>query len=318
MENITRCDFAYARIRHLLFSTADMLVTEKSIQYMCRHNALLWLARRIIALSLRNGKLRKITKLSSNRFWLDEKFQKDMMRVMKWPLRVSGKTVGITYKGASLRFVYNSNVQLANTRYLLVRQFIDGKYADVDVKGRQVLDIGASVGDTAIFFVLNGAKKVYAYEPFPYSYEIAKRNIRINHMEGMIELFNEGCGGRSGYVQIPAEEENYLGSDLKKWEKGRKVRIKTLKQIVAEKGIRHGVLKMNCEGCEYGIILNTDAATLRRFDIIRISYHYGYLNLVEKLRRDGFTVAYSRPRYFLSEEKEKQDMYSGHIFAYLK
>jgi len=44
-----------------------------------------------------------------------------------------------------------------------------------------------------------------------------------------------------------------------------------------------GVLKVDCEGCEYGTILCSDNKTLRRFDEIMIGYHHGYKNLVEKL-----------------------------------
>jgi FkbM family methyltransferase len=35
------------------------------------------------------------------------------------------------------------------------------------LKGRDVIDVGASVGDTALYFILNGARKVIAVEPLP-------------------------------------------------------------------------------------------------------------------------------------------------------
>jgi len=58
------------------------------------------------------------------------------------------------------------------------------------------VDVGAASGDTAIYFALNGAKHVYAFEPYPYSYNIAKENIKLNHLEDKITMLNEGCGRR--------------------------------------------------------------------------------------------------------------------------
>ena len=49
------------------------------------------------------------------------------------------------------------------------------------------------------------------------------------------------------------------------------------------------VLKMDCEGSEYRIILNTDKKILRKFTQIIMEYHFGYKNL-----KYGLTVEYPR------------------------
>ena len=43
-------------------------------------------------------------------------------------------------------------------------------YKFLDVQNKSVLDIGAFVGDSPIYFILKGAKKVYAIEPHPDAY----------------------------------------------------------------------------------------------------------------------------------------------------
>jgi len=49
--------------------------------------------------------------------------------------------------------------------------FLESNYEVPEVlsglRGREVVDVGASVGDTALYFVLNGARKVIAVEPLP-------------------------------------------------------------------------------------------------------------------------------------------------------
>jgi len=41
-------------------------------------------------------------------------------------------------------------------------------YDWLDVKGKRVLDVGASIGDTAVYFAVKGASEVVAFEPYPF------------------------------------------------------------------------------------------------------------------------------------------------------
>ena len=53
--------------------------------------------------------------------------------------------------------------------WLINENFIKEQYKWLDVEGKNVVDVGANIGDTAIYFALKGAKHVYAFEPYPYS-----------------------------------------------------------------------------------------------------------------------------------------------------
>ena len=68
--------------------------------------------------------------------------------------------------------------------------FLKEIYKFLNVKNKIVIDIGANIADSAIYFVLNGAKQVIALEPFSYSYKYAVENIKINNMEDKILMFN--------------------------------------------------------------------------------------------------------------------------------
>jgi len=191
---------------------------------------------------------------------------------------------------------------------------MDRMYKWLDVKAKDVVDVGAYIGDSAICFALRGAKHVYAFEPYPYSYNIAKKNIRLNHLGNKITLFNEGCG-KSGFVTIKEDYENTVGTDLKNFQKGKKVRVESLDEIVKRFNLKHAALKVDCEGCEYDLILNASDKILHAFDQIIIEYHYGYRNLVKKLRQAGFIVKYSLPAYFYNIEAEDSNKYEGLIYA---
>ena len=56
------------------------------------------------------------------------------------------------------------------------------------------------------------------------------------------------------------------------------------------------VLKIDCEGGEYPIILNASVDALRKFEQIVVEYHDGYKNLERKLRSAGFDITHARPQ----------------------
>ena len=55
--------------------------------------------------------------------------------------------------------------------------FARREYSFLEVSDQNVIDIGANIGDSAIYFAAMGAKHVYALEPFPSSFEYAKKNV---------------------------------------------------------------------------------------------------------------------------------------------
>ncbi|MDE1870575.1 MAG: FkbM family methyltransferase, partial [Candidatus Micrarchaeota archaeon] len=56
------------------------------------------------------------------------------------------------------------------------------------------------------------------------------------------------------------------------------------------------VLKMDCEGGEYGL-LNEEEKTMRHFGQIDIEYHYGYRNITKYLGK-RFKLEHTSPFYF--------------------
>ena len=199
---------------------------------------------------------------------------------------------------------------------MINEQFIEEQYKWLDVKNRLVIDIGANIGDSAIYFALKGAKHVYAFEPYPYSYELAMRNIKLNGLEDKITLLNEGCSGKSGKIRIPSSYKNLGGTDLKNFKNGTNINITTLGELVKRFGIKDkAILKVDCEGCEYGIFLETQNSDLRRFKQIQIEYHYGYLNIKIKLKDSEFKVTNTIPIYLDNSEAENKGIFIGFIRA---
>ena len=125
-------------------------------------------------------------------------------------------------------------------------------YGQPDLTSKSVIDVGAAVGDTALYFAKLGASHVYAFEMDKSRCEMARANIERNNMQERITLFDEPA---------TAEKINQLQYDF---------------------------IKVDCEGCEYELI---PSLTLEGVSELVMEYHKSPDPLVEVLAKKGFNVA---------------------------
>ena len=60
-------------------------------------------------------------------------------------------------------------------------------------EGAFVLDIGSNIGNHTLYWANErNARKVYAFEPYPYSYKILEKNVKINNLEDRVKIFPFG------------------------------------------------------------------------------------------------------------------------------
>jgi len=188
-------------------------------------------------------------------------------------------------------------------------------YDFLPVEGKFVVDIGASIADSSIYFALKGAKKVIALEPYPLNYESAKLNIKENNLSEKIHLFNAGCSGKDGTITINPSQEG-PDSSLKEFKHGKEIPMMSLSRIIKEFDIENGILKMDCEGCEYDSLLNLPNDELKKFSHVALEYHYGYKNLKKKLENCGFKIRkVSSPVYHFRSDHLNTKIFIGDIFA---
>jgi len=190
--------------------------------------------------------------------------------------------------------------------------FFNENYAFLRGLRETYIDIGANIGDTAIYFALNGAERVIALEPSVYAFNFGQENIVSNRLGDQILLINAGYGPDSE-ITVDAERVTNSGSQLVKGY-GKTLPIYSLKTILSKYGVKRAVLKMDCEGCEYNL-LNEDDLTLKKFSKIQIEYHYGYAKLEDKLAHCGFTVKHTLPKKGFNPEAQDPNYISGFIYA---
>ncbi|WXG40369.1 MAG: FkbM family methyltransferase [Candidatus Freyarchaeum deiterrae] len=180
-----------------------------------------------------------------------------------------------------MKFKVKKISQISN----LAETFIKNQYQRFgqDLKGKVVLDIGTSIGDTPIYFSRAGAKMVYAYEPDPYSFNLAMDNLKLNSISN-VKLFEVGVGASKGKIAT------------KSFSSSEKVIINVLpfSEVIKQVG-EVDFLKMDCEGCEFPALLSLSNKELSNIKELVIEYHKNPSQIVEKLKNAGFLVNVEEP-----------------------
>jgi len=189
----------------------------------------------------------------------------------KASIDVSPERVGLEVNGVSAVFT----THCANA-YDIAEVFAVGLYEVPEVlsglKGRDVIDVGASVGDTALYFVLNGARKVIAVEPLPKVARCAEENVRLSSATDKVKVINAALSDEP--VSVPCDYDLLLSryfSTLKGSGpcKAPGVTLSYLLKMVDDPYL----LKMDCEGCETQVILGPERERLRAFEHIIFETH---------------------------------------------
>jgi FkbM family methyltransferase len=200
-------------------------------------------------------------------------------------------------------------------------EFGNEPHKGVNVKNRLVVDVGAYLGETAVYYALvGGARHVYAFEPFPYLCEKAEENVEMNGLRGKVTMLNAAIAGKKGFMMMSAGESSFksVGTSFGVKSGGtRRIAVMSLDDVVRKFKINDGIIKIDVEGAEYDMILKATRNALRAFRVIHIEYHYGYLNLVERLRAEGFNVTYTAPIYNYKGVSSKP-MLNGDVMAIRK
>lgn len=219
-----------------------------------------------------------------------------------WPLFFSlllglprRRPVTFELRESGLRFL----VRTALEAWVLKEVAIDRQYeaASVSIQnGWSIVDIGAGIGE----FTLDVARRfpdspILAYEPNPKSFGLLTRNLQANRIVN-VRAFPHAIGaGRSGQVELQAETEPVISSMFGDGlDSAVEVPLRSMEAVLANlEGKDCDFLKIDCEGCEYQIVLDADHSTLSRIAVICLEFHESALGrshteLIRHLNDHGF------------------------------
>jgi FkbM family methyltransferase len=172
----------------------------------------------------------------------------------------------------------------------------------------KIIDIGAHNGYFSIWSSVNtnNQSEIFAYEPVPANYEIALSNIKNNNISN-IKLYNKGVSGGREELILYFNEQHTGGHSIYK-ERVLKCNAKaiseigmeciTLEDVFNENVIKNcDFCKMDCEGAEFDILLNTPSNILQKVDVFSIEFHefggHKVDELVNLFDENNFRVEFS-------------------------
>jgi FkbM family methyltransferase len=168
-----------------------------------------------------------------------------------------------------------------------------------------LIDIGMNRAAASLLFACNeNVKKVYAYEPFKPTFEMAQRNLSLNpHLAQKIHAFNVGLGVADATLELSYIDTATGGMSTthdvcKGKNNGRMETIvirdaaREIAPILRENGGKYIIVKCDCEGAEFEIFERLNAKKLiGGIDVVMMEYHFEKPDrLVDILTQNGFAV----------------------------
>jgi FkbM family methyltransferase len=157
----------------------------------------------------------------------------------------------------------------------------------------KIVDVGANVG----FFSMHARNlfphaRIHAYEP-----NMQLRSLLDGHGQSVgFDVFYEAVGPEDGMVSLDVRGESnqtrtFVGTT-------NLVRQVTLQRVLDRMGGSIDLLKMDCEGCEWGLL--ADETAIQRVRMVTMEYHCWannstHLDAINTLKKLGFTVVRSDP-----------------------
>ena len=165
--------------------------------------------------------------------------------------------------------------------------------------GMVVVDIGAHIGIFAVVCAsLSHNARIYSYEPERSNYALLVENAKLNPGQ-LIRPSNKAVAGERGTLKLFLSEQNtgahttYGDGDA-----FQEVECTTLRDVMADlPENRLDLLKIDCEGREFEILMTAEEGDLSRIDRILMETHHGdhtrdqgWETLYDRLRNTGFVV----------------------------
>lgn len=216
-------------------------------------------------------------------------------------------------------------VETVEEFHILNEVFVKDDYDFMTGSKSIVIDIGANVGITSLFFSrLDYVDKIYAFEPVKDTFDQAQYNMSLNstvHKMATIKniglgknnrkevfLFDKEWKGNTGVrgVASPSYSNNNNAKEIEVTIASATVEIG---EILEENTNRNIIVKMDCEGAEYEILEDLfQSGMIREIDVLLLEWHDKGAASIEKILLDSGFDFFSK----------KHDAQTGMIYAFKK
>lgn len=174
-----------------------------------------------------------------------------------------------------------------------------------NMRDRIVIDIGANIGAFSLYAASLGAKEVIAVEPISMSYNTFLKNIARTGLK-TITTHKKLVGEKSRqFIKVSLNENAGANSMYNVSDNFEVVETMTFREVMNQIAGHDILLKLDCEGAEYDIILNADPLDMVRINEIMMEVHTdlhpkhkGREIIEKKLKEFGFNNVDTKQIYY--------------------
>lgn len=223
-------------------------------------------------------------------FWVDDKEKKDLKNMEINRINTGFKLGEIFYcqnhfiKGNFCSSLFNYEQELNNLKT------ID------KIKNKDIIDVGAYIGDTAIILSKYTNQKVFAFEPMTQNYNSLEENIKLNELTNVLPQ-KIGLGSEKSTMSISiANGSSKIGADGQT----EKIEVTTLDDFVKENSLSNiGLIKVDVEGFEQEFLK-------------------GAINTIKTQKPTLLLSIYHNPNDFFDIKPMLEDLNLGYEFQIIK
>jgi len=177
-----------------------------------------------------------------------------------------------------LQFKVRGTMDIWSVKETLLDRFYE-KYGTPVQDGWNILDIGGGIGEFTIFAAAGQpAARVAAFEPFPESFQLLKKNLALNGL-GHVQIFTDAIGAQNGQISLDISGGEPLMIQSGQQETLKSSNTISVNCITLENALDRlafstcHLLKLDCEGAEYQILMDAAPQVLERIQRIVMEYH---------------------------------------------
>jgi FkbM family methyltransferase len=160
-------------------------------------------------------------------------------------------------------------------------------------QARNIIDVGASIGWATLWLAQRAPRaRLVSIEPDPRWWDLFDQNVAANGVSDRVTLLKAAVGSSSGLGRLSLNRQTGFG-ELRSDDAG-PTPVLSLAEAAAPILGDIDLVKLDCEGGEYGILLGADDGLLRRIHAITLEYHpvsgHSLDHLRNRLMESGFQV----------------------------
>lgn len=188
--------------------------------------------------------------------------------------------LAFTPEEIKMRKTFRKRLRVAKRKYKLADNLYDestfGTNCGLDflpeeivqtLKNKDVLDIGAFIGDSALIFNEFSPNKIYSFEPEPNNFELLQKTIAINNLKDKVVPIKKGIAAIKGSETLQTDLAASTIHTTDQQQDGLKIEVTTIDSFVAENNLNVGLIKMDIEGAELNAVRGA-LETIKKFQPI--------------------------------------------------